>query len=236
MRRLLSPCLFAFVLPSAALAATAAVLSVASCGSSSVNSDLAVEDASLRKDGGRVEPAEGGTYDASGPPGPAPECAAYCSLVMESCSQAHAQYASTQECLAFCSRLPPGKAGASEGNSVACRQFYAGSPARLDAVAYCLAAGPFGGGVCGDRCQSFCELTLDTCSPDAGDAPYTSYPDCQGTCIGYAYRDGGVDGGGEPPTGPAAGNTLNCRLFYARTAVTTGTGCADLGLDSGACR
>jgi hypothetical protein len=228
--------LLVFVLPAATLAATAALLTVASCGSSSASADLAVEDGSIRKDGGLVEPAEGGTYDASGPPGPAPECAAYCSLVMDSCSGAHAQYASAQECLAFCSRLPAGKAGASDGNSIACRQFYAGSPARLDALAYCLAAGPFGGGVCGDRCQSFCELTLSTCSPDAGEAPYGSYPDCQSTCTGFVYRDGGTDGGGEPPTGPGAGNTLNCRLFYTRAAVTSGAACANLGLDSGACR
>jgi hypothetical protein len=225
--------LFVLVLP---MSATGALLvGVASCGSNTATAELPSDDAAPRKEGGAVLPADGGTYD-SGPAGPPPECSTYCDLVMTSCTGIHAQYASAAECLAFCGHLPKGKGGEVGGNSVACRQYYAGSPARLDATGYCLAAGPFGGGVCGDRCQSFCELTLDACSPEAGAAPYASYPDCQSACVGFVYRDGGVDGGGEPPTGPSSGDTLNCRLYYARAAVADGTTCADLAVDSGACR
>ena len=111
------------------------------------------------------------------------------------------------------------------------------SSARTNPGGYCLAAGPFGGGVCGDRCTAFCALTLGACSPDAGPAaPYGSYPDCQTACAGYRYQDGGVDGGGEPPGGPTGGDTLNCRLFHVRGAVHDGSGCVNLGVDSGACR
>jgi hypothetical protein len=219
------------------ITAAAGLLVVGACGSSE-SSDLSasVDDAGTRKDGGLVGPAEAGSYDSGTPPGPEPSCAKYCDLVMGSCAGDQAQYASRAECLEVCAHLPAGDAGDIESNTVACRQYYAGSPARTNAGGYCLAAGPFGGGVCGDRCIAFCGLTLGACSPDAAAAPYGSYPDCQTACAGYAYRDGGVDGGGEPPGGPTTGDTLNCRLFHLRAAIHDGTGCVDLGADSGACR
>jgi hypothetical protein len=193
-------------------------------------------DSGTRKDGGLVGLADGGTYDSGKAAGPEPSCTTYCDLVTATCVGDQAQYASRAECLEVCARLPPGDPGDIESNTVACRQYYAGSPARTNAGSYCLAAGPFGGGVCGDRCIAFCGLALGACSADAGTPPYDSYPDCQTACAGYAYKDGGADGGGEPPTGPATGDTLNCRLFHVRAAVHDGTGCGNLAADSGACR
>ena len=215
----------------------AGALTVAACTSTATpDREPITDDSGPRRDGGLVGPAEAGLYDAGSAPGPQPDCTSYCEQVMGSCTGPHAQYASHTECLELCQRLPAGDAGDTETNSLACRQYYAGSPARTSAGDYCLAAGPFGGGVCGDRCIAFCTLTLGACSPDAGRAPYGSYPDCQTSCSGFPYRDGGADGGGEPPNGPEKGNTLNCRLFHVRSAVHDGTGCVDLGADSGACR
>lgn len=209
---------------------------IAACGGADATSTSTPgSDASTKKDAPTIEPPDGGAYD-SGPAPEPPSCAKYCDLVMESCAGAHAQYASRDECLAFCEALPLGAAGDQDTNSVACRQLYAGSPARTDAVTYCLAAGPFGGGVCDDRCTSFCQLTLTACSPEAGVAPYPSYADCRTVCEGFAFRDGGTDGGGEGVDGPTSGDTLNCRLYHLREAVREGQGCADLGADSGACR
>jgi hypothetical protein len=220
------------------VACGAAAVAIVACSSAtSSERDSSPEDAGPRKDGGLVDPAEGGVYDSGTPLGPEPSCGKYCDLVMESCTGQHAQYASRSECLELCARLPAGDAGDSESNTVACRQYYAGSPARTNAGGYCLAAGPFGGGVCGDRCIAFCGLTLGACAPGSGgQAPYGSYPDCQTACAGYAYKDGGADGGGEPPDGPKTGDTLNCRLFYVRSAVHDGAGCSNLAPDSGACR
>ena len=220
----------------------AAALTTAAASCSSTSNDAAggasEVDASTRRDGDPVEPAEGGAADAGIPPGPAPECPKYCDSVLDSCKGSNVQYASRSECLAFCARLPPGRAGANEGNSVACRQFFAGSPARTDSLAFCAAAGPFGGGVCGDRCPNFCELALGAC-PATGDAaavPYMTYPDCQTACLGFPYKDGGVDGGGETTSGPKDGNTLNCRLYYLREAVLLGTGCENVGATSDRCK
>jgi len=217
--------------------AAAGALVVAACTSTATaDREPITDDSGPRIDGGLVGPAEGGAYDAGTPQGPEPDCTTYCEQVMGSCTGPHAQYASASQCHELCQRLPAGDAGDTKNNTLACRQYYAGSPARTSAGDYCLAAGPFGGGVCGDRCIAFCALTLGACSPDAGPAPYESYPACQTACAGYSYLDGGADGGGEPPDGPTTGNTLNCRLFHVRSAIHDGSGCADLGPDAGDCR
>ena len=216
--------------------ATSGVLVLAACSSTAASDHQPDDDASNRKDGEAVIPTDGGIYDGATPPGPDPTCPSYCDLVMGSCKDDHAQYASRAECIEICGRLPLGDAGDTTTDTIACREYYAGSPAQTDAFTYCLAAGPFGGGICGDRCAIFCELAIDACPPKSATSPYNSYSDCQTACIGFAYKDGGVDGGGEPPNGPADGNTLNCRLFHLRAAVHDGTGCTSLGQDSGSCR
>lgn len=232
---------FLFVLPLLVgpLAGSAImVCAIAACGSTSAadRGPTDPEDASMRRDGGLVTPPEGGAYDAGSPLGPKPECGPYCDLVMAACTGRLAQYETRTECIALCARLPSGDAGDKASDTVACRQYYAGSPAKTNPASYCHAAGPFGGGVCGDRCPVFCGLALDACTPAANGAPYASYPDCQTACAGFAYKDGGTDGGGESPDGPATGDTLNCRLFHVRGAVRDGSGCANIGADSGACR
>ena len=189
------------------------------------------------RDGAQVEAPDGGVADA-GLETDAPTCAAYCASVMMSCTGDVAQYSTPEECMAFCALLPAGTTGESKGDSVACRDFYAGSAARTDNT-YCAAAGPFGGGTCGDRCPIFCELTLAACNGggEGGPPPYASYSDCQTACVGYGYVDGGIDGGGEPLTGPESGNTLNCRLFYLRQALSMDqNGCENLATDSPACK
>jgi hypothetical protein len=213
--------------------AAAAALVVAACTSTASSPEPSAEAGGPRRDGGIVGPAEAGAYDAGTPQGPPPSCEKYCDLVMASCTGNEAQYASRSECLEICARLPPGDAGDKESNTVACRQYYAGSPAQTNAGTYCLPAGPFGGGVCGlDRCIAFCGLTLGACAPDAGPAPYGSYSECQTACAGYVY----TEDGGESPMGPTNGDTLNCRLFHARSAIHDGSGCVDVGPDSPACK
>src|SRR5207244_4046050 len=100
--------------------------------------------------------------------------------------------------------------GDQKTNSVACRQAYAGTPSATDSMKYCPAAGPFGGGLCDDRCTSFCQLTLAVCSPEAGLAPYPSYGECRTACGGFMLLDGGADGGdggGDGLYGPKSGDT-----------------------------
>jgi len=228
----LLPCLF--------LAVTAGTIASAASACSSTTAEPRgglEEDAATRVDGGLVDLPPPGAKDAAPPRGPEPSCTAYCGRVMDSCTADHAQYRSHDECLAMCALLPPGKGGETEGNTLACREYYAGTPARTDAPSYCASAGPFGGRNCGDRCTAFCQLTLAACSPDAGKAPYRTYGDCQADCAEFAYEwaDAG-DAGGDDPYGPSTGDTLNCRLFHLREAVADRARCADLAANSATCR
>jgi hypothetical protein len=159
---------------------------------------------------------------------------------MTNCTKANAQYASKEECLALCEHLPltrPASEGAAkDAPSVACRQYWADSPARTNPDTYCLAAGPLGGNACGDRCTAFCSIVLSACSPDGGVVAYESQPECATACVGFSYRDAGTDGGGESPDGPTTGDTLNCRLYWLREAAMTPDKCSLLAPQSDACR
>jgi hypothetical protein len=159
---------------------------------------------------------------------------------MTNCTGSFAQYTSPAECAAFCQHLPleaqDPSATEKEGASIACRQYWADSPARTNPKAYCLAAGPFGGNVCGDRCTAFCDVLWDTCAEsNQAVAPYSTRPECASACANFSYRDAGIDGGGEGPDGPDAGDSLNCRLFQLRNAVADAGACAALRPDGGAC-
>lgn len=186
-----------------------------------------------------IPDASKGSQD-SGTSNPPPSCAKYCELVTKNCEGPQAQYGSEGDCLAFCKHLPLGDPGDDDVGTVACRQYFAGNAARTSPAAYCPQAGPFGGGVCGDRCTAFCDVALSACAAEAG-APtaYVNQGDCNTACADFAYKDkdAGPDSGGETPSGPTSGNTLNCRLFYLRKAVKLPQDhCADLKQQSPSCK
>ncbi|MBX3219556.1 MAG: hypothetical protein KF795_03485 [Labilithrix sp.] len=209
------------------------------CGEADLETASSGDGGAVRRDAAPVDPTEGGLPVDAGL-GPPPDCEKYCDLVMENCAGAEAQYASTDECLAFCAHLPlvEPMRGTDEkaAPSVACRQYWADAPARTSPKAYCLAAGPFGGNTCGDRCTAFCSVALSACTPDGGVTAYASQPECATACAGFSYRDSNADGGGEGPDGPEDGDTLNCRLYWLRQATTDPTRCAALKVQSDACR
>lgn len=217
----------------------AALMLVASCSSSPASSRfLAAVDAAPSRDGSLVHLPDAGPMSPE-PTFPVPDCSSYCSSVMDHCRGNQAQYASREECLAFCARIPIGQTGDTDGNSIACRQSYAESPARTDSVTYCPAAGPFDSRPCGERCPVFCGMVLSVCSPgvDSGvAAPFNDYSECQTACLDFLYLDGGVDGGSGTVGGPTSGDSLNCRLYYLRQVLTTGSGCENLGGSSSECR
>jgi hypothetical protein len=221
----------------AAWAAAGLVFGLA-CGSSALSTaPQATPDASHDVKVPPVDPLDAAQPDAAPPPPPDPTCGKYCDAVMEACKGPEAQYATRNDCLSFCAKLDLGDAGDDKEPTVACRAYYASSPSATDPDQYCNVAGPFGGGVCGDRCTTFCQVTLTACSPDAGDAPFPSFADCRTACATFPFKDAGADGGGEgPDAAPTPGNTLNCREFQLRKVAVDGVGCANLGADSGLCR
>ncbi len=220
------------------LAAIAAAGVAFACGSADDSAPIALIgplDAAL--DIHPVGPPDAGDDHAVPPPSPETSCDSYCQAVMKACHDADTQYTNPGECSAFCERLDLGDAGDTKSATVACRQYYATTGAAIDPAKYCVAAGPYGAQLCGDRCTAFCEVTLAACASDAGDHPFDSFPNCHKTCADqFMFRDAGEDGGGEGPAGPKSGNTLNCREYVLRQVLATGVGCADLGADSGSCR
>jgi len=218
---------------------TLGVLTIVACGSADLDAAPAQTDAgtNLRRDSALVDPAEAGPPLDAGPTSEA-SCEKYCDLVTENCKGPNAQYASQTECLSFCGHVPLRAETRGEEKaaaSIACRQYWADSPSQTSPDDYCLAAGPFGGNTCGDRCTAFCDAVLSTCSPDGANAPYADQPQCATACAAFSYRDAGTDGGGEGPTGPAAGDSLNCRLHQLRAAVTQPAKCAELRAESATC-
>ncbi|MDP9000171.1 MAG: hypothetical protein M3O46_08675, partial [Myxococcota bacterium] len=155
-------------------------------------------------------------------------CQTYCAAIMASCTGANAQYGSVPECTNACNLLPQGAASDTTGNTVGCRIYHAGLAVTMPSP-HCWHAGPYGYGVCGGQCESFCTLATGWCSAasgfDGGAPPYASLADCTTACGGYATvssSDGGpvaVDGG-YTATGPAAGNTLDCREYHLGAALT----------------
>jgi hypothetical protein len=205
-----------------------------------VSPTAAMSDATApRSDSSKlVDPSEAGNFLDSGY-GAAANCSKYCSLVMKNCTGPNAQYATFEECEAFCSHLPlnqPSReADEKEAASVACRQYWADSPSITNPAQFCLAAGPYGGNACGDRCTAFCDVLLDTCTPDGGTPAYASGPDCAYACANFTYRDAGTDGGGEGPGNPGTADSLNCRLYQLRQVVKNPQKCMTLHPDGGLC-
>lgn len=225
----------------AALGAASFGGAIFSCAASSetVTSPGGAVDGGLFRDSPPVDVFDGSNpgADAGIEPPPQVNCAKYCDLVQSHCKGENAQYGSKDDCLAFCEHLPPGDPNEpKETPGMYCRQVYAGSPSLTDPEQYCAAAGPFGGGICGDRCTAFCQVAFSACAPDGGVRPYATVPKCKTECIEYTFKEAGVDGGGEGLDGPKAGDTLNCRLYHLRNAVRDASSCEDLGPDAGDCR
>lgn len=195
---------------------------LAACSATTVTSDPGEADGGAPPQDASVE------RDSSTRPPPADaavagSCDRYCALVEASCPGTFAQYESTEQCLRVCAALPAGNLGDRSGNSVGCRQSYAGNVSRTDPAKYCAVAGPFGGSVCGERCDSYCALALSACPG----SPWASLPTCISACTNLRYEDGGADAG-EGIFGPMTGDTLNCRTRHLLEAFANTSECASL--------
>jgi hypothetical protein len=110
-------------------------------------------------------------------------------------------------------------------NTLACRQYHARRAAQL-APPHCSAAGPFGGGVCGLRCDAFCALALAKCNGAAGAKAFASLSDCTTACATFGFNASAP----ETPFGPTSGDTLNCREYHLQAAYANpAVHCAHIG-------
>ena len=141
------------------------------------------------------------------PPEPVPDCGDYCAAITAACSGDDAQYPDEAACQAACEDLPPGALEDTSGNTLGCRQYWAGqAEAAEDPSAACAAAGPAGGDTCGSWCEVYCELALSVCVDAA-----TIYGDtdaCMEECAAFPVGTSPAGGVGIP----LAEDTVQCRL------------------------
>jgi hypothetical protein len=142
-------------------------------------------------------------------PGPSIElsCEAYCTEVAKSCGGANEQYRNTDECMKTCKMLDLGTEKDGDVNTIGCRLRKAKSAKTL---ADCVAAGPFGGGVCGARCAAFCTIVGKNCL--AVDKPpfEGSEATCNEACPTFTFNPAE----GEGPGQRAFSDSLNCRTHH----------------------
>jgi hypothetical protein len=153
-------------------------------------------------------------------------CDDYCTLVLRHCQGTVAQYSDVSTCLATCRTMALGNPGDREGNTIACRTFWA-AVAEGDTMD-CTRAGPGGDGACGSNCESFCAATLDICV-DQESPPYASLGECMGACAGYSTTE-------RYDATDVGGNTFACRLYHMTAAsADPDTHCQHTGVNSAVC-
>jgi hypothetical protein len=203
------------------------------------NAVLGIDSATVDPTFGQAEggaPGDAGASADTGtttPPASA-ACVAYCNAVVTNCP--NAEYNDVPTCLALCGAFDQGQATDTSQDSLGCRAHYA----LLSATdpSNCPAAGPLGGGVCGNAlCNTFCALDTFACTGtnaafDGGEVGCES--DCEADFNVYV-TDAGND------LALSTGNTLNCRIWHLEAAVGPGgpteitTHCPHTGVVSAFC-
>lgn len=167
------------------------------------------------------------------------DCPSYCAEVQSNCTGTNAQYVDTAHCMAACSSFAVGTSTVNDtsGNTLGCRIYHGGAPAKMAPATHCPHAGLGGDritasppGVCsgGDVCESFCALDIKACGTldaplpgnprDSTNNPiyqYRNVADCMTVCASF-------DKTHEYST-ISAGDSLACRLLHATSAAISVT-------------
>lgn len=148
------------------------------------------------------------------------DCKSYCGEIMANCTGANAQYKDEATCEAVCAGFPtPGKLGDTSGDTLGCRIYHGGDPAKSAPATHCEHAGPTGGdqdvtdamaGTCGEGCEAFCAIQAKVCT--GANAPYKDIPTCMTDCKTFkkdtaAYTITDVDT-----------NDFGCRVYHLSAA------------------
>jgi hypothetical protein len=145
--------------------------------------------------------AGGADASADGAGGTTPTCATYCAAILANCTGASAQYVDAPSCAAACPSFPI--KGDVSNNTLGCRLSHATAAATEPTA--CAAAGPSGGGVCGnDPCVPYCTLVAAHC-------PTQTHADCLTFCHGTFLTDTTA----YSSTLTSGGSTTYCYLAFA---------------------
>jgi hypothetical protein len=175
-------------------------------------------------------------------------CTTYCAEVLANCTGAQQQYGSSSaddgmtNCAGFCAGLPPGTLADTSGDTLGCRIYHGGGPAKADPVTHCPHAGPSGGdesptgtaGTCGEPCDAFCDAALVVCTGE--NAQFPDKPTCMTACQGFkpdtvAYSS--------TDTTLQTANDMGCRIYHLTAASAGGaaavTHCPHIVVNSPVC-
>jgi len=155
--------------------------------------------------GGAGTGGTGGTGGAGG--GMATlDCNTYCSAIMANCSGMNAQYGDMAACMGACGAFEVGKAADTSGNTLGCRIYHGGAPAKGEPTVHCEHAGPGGADTCGSDCEGFCAIATKTCPTE-----HPSVAECMTTCMGFTD---------DKPYNASvtSGDSLACRLYHLTVA------------------
>jgi len=111
-------------------------------------------------------------------PGVKPRCRDYCKLMEVACPGDLAVYEPGEQCQKACEALTPGDSTEQVGvNSIGCRRNHAYNALLAAPDMHCTHAGPAGEGVCGNNCDSYCQLLEAACTDD-----FTTTEECVEEC------------------------------------------------------
>jgi hypothetical protein len=147
------------------------------------------------------------------------DCNYYCDTITAVCNgQSTQQYLDKATCMLMCNAIPnDAGAGATSGDSLACRMYHLSVAATSSANAdtHCPHAGPYGFGQCGDLCHDFCEQYFGgPCKTDTSNG-YTNLDACHTYCATAA----GSDAGGGAPGLPASSPAMACREYHLENGI-----------------
>ena len=149
------------------------------------------------------------------------DCNYYCTSIMGACTGTNQQYLDQATCVSMCTSGIPNDAGAgaTSGDSLACRMYHVSVAATstANAAIHCPHAGPFGFGQCGSICEDFCQqFFTSNCANDT--LAYPTRDACNAYCAGAPGSDAGAGAPGQPATTPA----MACKEYHLENAIKTG--------------
>jgi hypothetical protein len=200
----------------------------AAAGSGGSTTASSSSSASGGSSGTQAQAGSGGDSAASTGSGSSVNCDIYCKSIQKACTGGNVQYLSEDSCIKTCSALPPGKAGETTGNTLACRVYHTAAAQSAPAT-HCPHAGPAGSGTCGKQCEAFCTIVQFVCTNASSVFP--DHAACLKACDAFPTVQGGYY------ATMTSGNSVDCRIYHATAAATSpNTHCPHAKSNSDVCK
>lgn len=164
-------------------------------------------------------------------PDPAQTCADYCAVNEKTCTGEHKVYDNAAQCRAACKAFEAGDLAVEipPGNNIVCRKYHSYNAAVYSAPdMHCPHAGPGGAGVCGDDCESLCQLLEQGCASEYQEKYAGSGSRCRTECDAARKADPMYKDSPYSVTNAKRGHPFSCRLYNATVAIGMSNDAADL--------